>query len=606
MSDFWGSAVTRITRLLSELAAWLGVAEAPFERRWLGVAIAIGVGIFFGWLEALHHFVFRNNPVFLVVNKVSPGIFWVAPLVTAGLTGAIAVLLTLPRFVFRSWPATSLAVLSSAFLGTYGVATLANKIDKGAAAILALGVATVAWRLVRRMPLEAVAKSAVALMVAAVAVIGVAAWIQPRVTERLSATVSAPSPNLPNVIVIVMDTVRGDHLSLDGYPRQTTPNLDRWAAEGTVFDNAWSSSSWTMPAHASLLTGRPTYEHGADRKARLDDRLPVLPEVLAQSGYSTGAFIANNIWIIPGYGFDRGFQWFAVHTPYSDGSRTVWGRKLYSTLEIDLGMHQLPVRKSAATVNADLIEWVDRHRDRPFFALLNYFDAHDPYYPPPEFSTRFTGAIPDAPPDKKKYTESINAYDGSIAYIDAQIGELRRQLERRNLANGTVMIVTSDHGEGLGDHNEPQHGKNLHRSVSRVPLIAIGPGVKGGQHIRSAVSVEQVPATVVAMLQLARQSTFPGPSLFAADAQGAESPVLSELKEINGDVVAKSLMTSRWQYIWNATGSREELYDLDADPRELQDVAEAQESRDIVHDFRRRLRTIFPDLAVKQDATTIR
>jgi arylsulfatase A-like enzyme len=429
------------------------------------------------------------------------------------------------------------------------------------------------------------------------------AWFERRAIGQLGA----PPAEAPNVLVIVMDTVRADHLSLDGYARRTTPHIDAWAAEGVVFDNAWSSTSWTLPSHASLLTGLPAYRHGADRGGRLDNRFPVLPEVLARHGYVTGAFIANTIWLNPQYGFDRGFHRFRVHTAYGDASRTVWGRKLYSTLVEERGRHAWTVRKSAAHVNADLLEWVDGNPERPFFALLNYFDVHDPYQPPPPHDTQFSGPSPDTREEKRPYRRSINLYDGLIAYVDAQIGHLRQELERRGLARNTVVVITADHGESLGDHNEPQHGRNLHRPVLRVPMVVIAPGLgPGGQHIRTAVGIEQIPATVVELLRLQQGSPFPGDPmtrwLDGAAADGA-APVLGELKQVGGALAAKSLIGSRWQYIWNAPDSREELYDLGRDPRETENLIDVAEMSATRLDFRKRLHAIFPDLGIWRETT---
>jgi arylsulfatase A-like enzyme len=595
-------------RYLSESAKWLGCDQPSLSHKGTAIAVATFLGIVFGWFEAAQHFTFRYSPQVLAITKVSPGIFWVAPVLTAGLTAAVAVVLVLPGLVIRTWPSVALAVLSSSFVGAYGVATLTNKIHKGAAAVLALGVAVAAWRILRLVGVGRFVRRGLPPTMAAVALIWVLlsawTWVEER---RLAGTIPAP-PAAPSVVLIVLDTVRADHLSLDGYPRNTTPNIDRWASEGTIFENAWSTSSWTLPAHASLLTGRPAYQHGADREARLDGRLPVVPEVLASRGFLTGAFIGNNIWINPGYGFNRGFQQFSVHTSYSDGARTVWGRKLFGTLENDLRMRHLPVRKNAAQVNADLFGWIDRHPGRPFFALLNYFDAHDPYDPPAPFDSRFKGEIPDARPEKQRYRASINAYDGLIAYIDTEVGALRGELERRGLTGSTIVILTADHGEGLGDHKQPQHGKNLHRSVARVPLIVIGPGVAQGQRVRAAVSLEQVPATLIELLDLPVESPFPGDSLFrrAAAADQDPTPVLAELKHIGGELAAKSLVTARWQYIWNASDSREELYDLERDPREVEDLAHVSENSELLINFRNRLLATFPGLLVRREVTTSR
>ena len=588
---------------LSGSANWLGWQQAPLTSVSTAIVTTISFGIVFGWLEAVQHFVFSHEPAVLTIHKVSPGVFWTAPLLTAVLTATVALIGATPRWWFPGWPSVGIAVLTSGWLGTYGLATLTNKMHKGAAAILALGVAVAIWRVMRRPEVLQFVRRTTPALLGAVILVSSGLWIKDTVDgRRWVAELPASAQGAPNILVIVMDTVRADHLSLDGYPRQTTPNIDRWVLQGVVFDNAWSTSSWTLPAHASLLTGRPADEHGADHGSRLDSRLLLLPELLTRHGYVTGAFIANNIWINPEYGFDRGFQAFSVHTPYSDASRTVWGRKIFGGLRDWLDVERLPDRKDAAAVNTNLLKWLDEYRGRPFFALVNYFDVHDPYHPPPPFDTRFTGDVSDLSGKKRRYRDSINAYDGLLAYVDEQIGFLRHELEQRDLARNTVVIITSDHGEALGDQGQPQHGKTLHRAVLRVPLVLVGPGAgPPGTRIRRAVSIEALPATVAALVGLDRERPFPGRTLIPptdGDGDDVPVPVLAELKDVDGSIAAKSLITAQWQYIWNAPDGREELYDLDRDPRQLENLATAPGAREVRLEFRRLLRARFPDLQV--------
>ena len=591
-----------LNRQLSRFAEWIGWGDSHLCRFGAAVTIAAWLGILFGWLEALQHFLFRHNPDVLTIAKVSPDIFWVAPLVTVGLTVSLAIVAALPALIRPSWPTVAPAALLSTWLGVYGLATLTNSIHKGAAALLAAGVAVSLWRIFRQARARTfVGRTlpifASALLLIPLGLVASDSWRERRWLDGLGPA----SPTARNVLLIVMDTTRADHLSLYGYGRDTSPHIDRWAANGVVFDNAWSTTSWTLPSHASLLTGRPTFEHGADRGARFDNRFPVLPELLRRHGYVTGAFIGNTIWLTPEYGFDRGFQRYSVHTPYADAVRTVWGRKLYSTLIEERNIRSLTVRKDAARINADLLQWVDSHPGRPFFAFLNYFDVHDPYQPPPPFDTKYTGDVPDARDQKKRYRRQINGYDGLVAYVDEQLGVLRRELERRDLARNTIIILTADHGEALGDHNEPQHGRNLHRPVLRVPLVVIDPaGSSPGRHVNNAVSIEQVPATVAALLGLQHDSPFTGDSLVQPVERVEGEPVLAELKRIGGALAAKSLIASRWQYIWNARDGSEELYDLERDPQEINNLAKNAETDAIRLEFRRRLRTIFPDLIASE------
>lgn len=427
--------------------------------------------------------------------------------------------------------------------------------------------------------------------------------------ERRVASELPPAPKkLPNVLLIILDTVRADHLSLYGYTRQTSPNLDRWAQRGTVFENAWSTTSWTLPTHASILTGRPAYEHGVEHGAKLDSRYPVLPEFLQAQGYVTGAFIANDIWLNPEYGFDRGFLHFEVYTIFSLAARTALGRKIDTLLTNNLKL-RTPIRKSAAKINSEFLDWLHRYPNRPFFAFLNYFDVHDPYLPPPSYRSKFNDQPPeDSSRQDTRFRHLINEYDSLIAYLDHHLGLLFAELDRRGLTENTIVLVTSDHGESLGDHNQKQHGSTLYRELLGVPLILVAPGrVSSARRVESPVSVQHIPATVVHLLGLAGDSPFPGPSMTQALSGNAihsnellEIPLLAELNGLKREPKMKSLITSTWQYIWNAPDGKEELYNLKKDPHELNNLAETPVGEPVVDDFRKQMRALFPDLPLLQ------
>lgn len=352
------------------------------------------------------------------------------------------------------------------------------------------------------------------------------------------------------------------------------------------------------------MTGRPVYEHEADRGARLDSRYPVLPEFLQAQGYVTGAFIANDIWLNPEYGFDRGFLHFEVYTIFSLAAHTALGRKIHSFLTVNLRL-RTPVRKDAAKIGADFLAWIDRYPDRPFFALLNYFDSHTPYRPPPPYDTKFTGEPPlDTPPQEAKFQRLTNEYDGLLAYLDHELGRLFAELDRRGLMENTIVLVTSDHGEALGEHSLAEHSDTLYRELLSVPLILVAPGrVSSARRVESPVSVQHIPATVVHLLGLSDNSPFPGPSMTRALSGNAihsnellEIPLLAELNGLKREPKMKSLITSTWQYIWNAPDGKEELYNLKKDPHELNNLAETPVGEPVVDDFRKHLRALFPDL----------
>ncbi len=571
---------------------------------------ACWLAIVAGWLEAGQHWLFRYNPDILTTFKVSADIFWINPLVNLLLLVPIALAGIAIAKMIRRPIVNELAVLACTWLGVYGLGTLTGKIHKAGMAVLALGVGVMMFRLLRRASFANFVRRTAPIFVAVVFLTAVSVIAATSLLERSRAgKLPAAVPGAPSVLLVVMDTVRADHLSTDGYPRETSPNIARWAAGATVFDNAFSTSSWTLPAHASMLTGRPAYEHGADRSARLGDEYLLLSEFLRHRGYATGAFTGNDIWLSGAYGFDRGFLRFRVMTVWSDAARSIWGRKIYSQLLNRMGLHHLPVRKSAAMVNAEFTGWLDDYPGRPFFALLNYFDVHDPYWPPPPFDAKFRGQpVPNSTPEREAHKNSINSYDGLVAYLDQQFGALMAELERRGLARNTVVILTADHGESLGDHKLTQHGDALYRELVRVPFIVAGPGFPAGKRVGAAISVQQIPATVASLLCSGPASaqtdaykacgdSFPGASVtthFAGDA--AEEPVLAELKRIGGAPHAKSLITAEWQYIWYAAGN-EELFNIKEDPAELRNLVAAPEANEVLAQFRSRLRSIFPSLA---------
>lgn len=594
--------------IVSQLEHWLGWGQQPPQGTGQAVATGMWLGILFGWLEAVQHLIFLDSPRILAIAKVTSAVFWVAPLLMALLLGVVALLGSLPRLVLRGWPSVALATLAGTAMGVFGLVTLTKKVHNGGAAILALGVAVVAWRVLRRPAAAQFVRRTLPVMAAALLLIwmglGAAKWWQ----ERLwMAQLAAPPPNTPNVLIVVLDTVRADHLSVDGYFRQTTPHIDRWATEGTVFDSAWSNTSWTLPAHATMLSGLPTYEHGADHQGKMDRGVPILPEFLAKRGYLTGLFAANFNWLIPTYGFDRGMLRLKAQTPYSVAADTSWGRKLYASLTLWLKVKQTPVRKNAAKVNAEFLEWLDQYPGRPFFAMLNYFDAHSPYDAPPPYDKKFTGDTPNLPEECKPFQDEVNRYDGLIAYIDDQMQALRDELDRRGLAQNTIVLITSDHGEGFGEHGSPEHTRELHSSVLRVPMILIAPSrVAKGERVKTAVSVQQFPATIMELLGIPGHP-FPGETMtrwVGKEGDGDTEPLLAELKSYDQRILSKSLVTTRWQYIWNATDGTEELYDLEKDPREIHDLAEpevttaSEEIEEVLDEFRARLAQIFPDLPI--------
>jgi len=317
----------------------------------------------------------------------------------------------------------------------------------------------------------------------------------------------------PNVLLIVIDTLRADHLASYGYARATSPNLDRLAAEGTLYENAISASSWTLPAHASLFTGLPVRDHGTQGNHwTLEPSFDTLAERFQRSGFHTAGF-SNNVWTNDASGLKQGFDTFEEmwHGHQSRGKTIALDDPAF-----DMG---------AAKTNERVFSFLDDLKDeRPFFIFINYFEPHMPYRPTRPFDVRFLppgAAAPHVmrlrsfyPPRRYGYNLRVptlraeesdlailtGLYDGEIAYVDSMVGTLVDGLRARNLLDNTVLVITSDHGEHLGEHHLLEHKFSLYEPLVRVPLIVRAPGkVPARMRIAPPVQAHDLFGTVLAL-----------------------------------------------------------------------------------------------------------
>ncbi len=495
---------------------------------------------------------------------------------------------------------------------------LAGRLRTSAALILAAGVASVVMRWYSQREstsLQFVHRTLPWVAAAALVVIvgtNGGFWLKERIA---TAHLRANPPGSPNILVIVVDTLRADHLSAYGYKRPTSPNLDRFANQGVLFENAFSASSWTVPSHASLLTGRYLHEHGAGTAQNhnyYDGPYPSIAQVLRVRGFRTGAFSANTVLFCRARGFGTGFLHFEdFYRSWADmASRTLYGRKLDQFVLYPLGYRGFPGPKRAAEVNDEFLRWVDRAPGKPFFAFLNYFDVHDPYLPPEPYRSRFIGsggALPGGlidqstsqPRPNQLTSEQLqgerDAYDGAIAYVDEQIAQLFTALAARGLAEKTIVVITSDHGEEIGEHGLLIHGNSLYRQEIHVPLIVRWPGhVPAGVRLGTPVSNAALPPTLMDLAGLGEKNMFPEPSLaqlWSSSENVMDWPEpLSELAP-NDPFSAggmRTLISRNWQYIKHDDSS-EELYDWKNDPEETRNLAGTPEGQTIDRDFRARL-----------------
>jgi arylsulfatase A-like enzyme len=418
------------------------------------------------------------------------------------------------------------------------------------------------------------------------------------------------SEGRPNVLLIVLDTVRAESLSLYGAERKTSPRLVRLARRGVRFDQARAPAPWTLPSHATMFTGRWPHELNVGEHRPLDTRYPTLAEFLAARGYATAGFVANTYFCNSWYGLARGFDHYEdfhqedVAVSVTETLRcSNLGRRLLQWSGVS-GVER--TRKTAAQINRDFLDWLNRQEGRPFFAFLNYFDAHSPYLLPAGCEHHF-GTRPESPADEallrdwenrprqgvspRELALARDAYDDCIAYLDRELGNLFDRLQTLGVLDETLIVVTSDHGEHLGEHGLFGHGKSLYSQETRIPLIIVPPGgLPAGRVVEEPVSLRDLPATVADVVGGLQESPFPGRSLTSSwnipevgSAMPPLSPAISEValrigssRNPNRPPAWKgpmsSLASGTWHYIRNADGV-EELYNLRQDPGDVRDFA---------------------------------
>jgi arylsulfatase A-like enzyme len=534
---------------------------------------------------------------------VSAEILWISPIVNLLLFTFVGLIILAAARVCRR-DATTAAMLIFSSLMFIDWLILPARIGIAGVLSLGIGIAVCTNRLVRQhqFTLRLFCRKSLPWLASATAVLFLVVQIGNWIRERQALAALPPAKtSAPNVLIVVVDTLRSDHLSSYGYKRQTSPNLDRIAGEGVLFESAFSASSWTLPSHASMLTGLLPHEHNLRHDTHaLSSSAPMLSEELEKLGYRTAAFSANTQLFSRRQGFGRGFLHFEDYfqSAADMAARTVYGRKINRYLFPHLGFEDMPGRLRAADINAHALQWIDRDH-RPFFVFLNYFDVHDPYLPPQPYRGMFStmrdpGGLIDsarnAPPKltPEQLQTEIDAYDGAIAYVDAQLARLFQELERRGVAQNTLVIVTSDHGESLGNHSLLGHGTSLYRGQLQVPLIFWWPQhIPSGMRISTPVSNRAIAATVMELVD--GKARFEAPSIAGLwNRTGASSqplPVVSELaknpwattRALARSGWLESLIDSQWHYIL-----REELgaqlYDWRSDPGELRNMARTSES----------------------------
>ncbi len=413
----------------------------------------------------------------------------------------------------------------------------------------------------------------------------------------------------PNILLLVLDCVRFDGLHIFGNARSVTPNLDRLAENSRRYTQARSAAIWTLPSHASMFTGLHPGQHGVNVETRwLDESIPTMAERLRQAGYQTAAF-STNAWVGPHFGLDRGFEDFYALWRIFPGmgkAKFPWWEKALRKKVLERG------DKGARKLNKYVRKWWRQQRDadRPFFMFGLYLDAHLPYRPPrgyaerlldPEALRRVRAANQDAwaymagevamtPED---FAGLRALYDAEIAYVDEQIGDLFAFLDSVGALENTLIAVTSDHGENIGDHGLMDHQYCVCDTLARVPLIIHYPQALAAGDDAAPVQHTDLLPTFLDLADASPASPLPGRSLLSQSP--ASDPQITQYtaphrhrfarRHPNFDPASKgfdrtydAIVREGFKLIRSNKGERW-LYDLANDPAETQDLAGEQEAR---------------------------
>lgn len=584
-----------LSRLVRGIVAILAAATATAWCQYFAVGIFRSAFGLFQWKWGLRDQLFLSGAGYILL---------------VGALGALPVVLYLlfpRRFPF----AALVGVLGG--IASFCVLVAFERIHWGAWLVVAIGIgmqlgrlaarsAPASWRWTWRLALVGNAATLVAVLVGG--------YNRSNTERSALAALPAPRAGAPNVLLLVMDTERAQSMSLYGEPRETTPHQQAWAEKaGVVFDEAHSTAPWTLPSHASMFTGRYASQTGGDWTSPMNDSVPTLAEAFQGAGYATAGFVANIAYTGYHTRLGRGF----IH--YEDTKRTLgevylgttlsqtrslyrarntweathWPRKMVAALwPISFEQPSTLLKhdqKSVEEVTGDLLQWLPERGERPFFAFVNIFDAHDPYLPPDRYRTFFD-----------KAARNYDRYLGAIRYIDDTVDELLKELQRQGILDNTIVVITADHGDLFGEHGLYRHGIDPYRELVRIPLVVLNaPGAKAGLRVQQTVSLRDLAATILDVAGVANTAGIPGTSLrplLAGDSLlPAASIALSELSPHTQDrdpsnrvpVAMKSLVDDSSHLIADADGKlllfaypqdTAEAHDLAVDPAVRQTAAD--------------------------------
>lgn len=388
-----------------------------------------------------------------------------------------------------------------------------------------------------------------------------------------------PAARHANLILVSIDTLRADHLGCHGYSRPTSPALDKIASEGLLFEDVTAPSPWTLPAHASLLTGLYPSRHGVRSHSHcLPDDAVTLAERLEEHGFLTAA-VVNSHNLCEKYGLHRGFDDFTY-------------------VKEDLK------QVKPSRVEDEALRWLLERRGERFFLFLHYYDVHSDYRSLPQYEKQFVrpyqGNADGSTAQLLAYRYGhlslnradiehlLNLYDASIRQMDDGLARLFKFLEDRDLLDNTLLVITSDHGEEFLEHGGVLHGRTQYQEVLQVPLVMRGPGIPQSTRVKDIASLVDVMPTILAMLGVPDPLPSDGIDLRflweKVDVQPAPRFIFGEAdhnNEVEGrrvEDIKRAVRHPRYKLHYDRLTKESQLYDLLEDPHEKFDVASAHTS----------------------------
>jgi arylsulfatase A-like enzyme len=602
------------------IGAGVGAAAGIWQRLGIGPRLA-SAPLLIALFLAGYTFVFVGLPL---NDRVLPGFFAPISLVT---NTALFVACALLGLVAYRWLAEkrgrelalafvnllfwySLCLSAGMYVDMYiaaASASLTSVLLRDAAILIGC---VLGWRLFAA--LQAQPRGPVLAAAAVVLVVGIAFLLGDRLLGRLTPT-EGGRDGKPNVLWIVMDTTRYDHLNIYGYDRPTSPAIAELFRDGVVFENAVSQAPWTIPSHYQMVTSR----YDAGKENVLAEDYLTAAEIFRAAGYDTGA-VLGNLSLGRRSGFSQGFD-----TPM-DGPVMVFFHKFIDKLPvvkalIRIGLlspdtavrwfHRHTFLEGQGARGSDLtdraIRWMTSRGDDPFFLFINYMDPHDAFDPPEPYRSRFAEGVDpikgfvrwDHDRDREidsntfvrdrlpklgseDWKDLIKLYDGEIAFLDAQMGRMFEVLRARGILDNTIVIVTADHGELFGEHDLAYHFKSLSEEETHVPLLMRYPGaLPAGARVKTPVEVNDVLPTLLALTGTASDSPMHGESLVELVKKG-DSPESIAAAETFTYLLRKpdkrfphtqaghlfGRKTGAEKYVWSS-GGKHEFYEFADDPR---------------------------------------